>query len=150
MRYLSGTLTRAQSDNLMQRFQEDMVCQGWGIWALEDRQSLECIGFTGLAYPTWEAHFTPCVEIGWRLRYESWGFGYASEAARAALGYAFKTLRLQQLYAFTAKGNARSRAVMERIGMTAVAGGDFRHPNLPLNSPISQHVLYRKLNHSAE
>jgi RimJ/RimL family protein N-acetyltransferase len=96
----------------------------------------------------WQAHFTPCVEIGWRLGFDHWRKGYATEAARAAVGYAFETLRLTEIVSFTVPANHRSRAVMERLGMTSNESDDFDHPELPAGHPIRRHVLYRLRNPS--
>jgi RimJ/RimL family protein N-acetyltransferase len=102
------------------------------------------IGFVGLSVPTFEAHFTPCVEIGWRLAQEHWGQGYATEAARAAIDFGFQKFELSEIVSFTVPDNLRSRAVMERIGMTRSPADDFDHPALPENHPLRRHVLYRK------
>ncbi len=101
------------------------------------------IGFVGLVVPAFEAHFTPCVEIGWRLAAEHWGQGYASEAARAAAGHAFGELGLEQLVSFTTPANVRSQAVMRRIGMTHDPVDDFDHPRFPSGHRLCRHVLYR-------
>ncbi len=100
-------------------------------------------GFTGLAVPVWEAAFTPCVEIGWRLPRWAWGRGYASEAARAALRVAFTDLGLAEVVSFTAVPNQRSQAVMRRIGMTRDPEGDFDYPTIPVGQPMGRSVLYR-------
>ena len=101
------------------------------------------VGFVGLAIPRFEAHFTPCVEIGWRVASEYWNRGYASEAARAVLAFGFETLQLEEIVSFTVPGNFRSRRVMEKIGMKHNAADDFDHPLLPEGHPLRQHVLYR-------
>ena len=89
------------------------------------------VGFVGLSVPRFEAHFTPCVEIGWRLSPEHWGRGYATEAARAALVFGFETLQLDEIVSFTVPENLRSRRVMEKIGMSHSPADDFDHPALP-------------------
>lgn len=104
------------------------------------------IGFIGLNVPRFDAAFTPCVEIGWRLTRAAWGNGYATEGADAVLKYGFVSLGLPEIVAFTATGNERSRAVMERIGMTHDASEDFDHPSLPPGDPLAPHVLYRRSN----
>jgi RimJ/RimL family protein N-acetyltransferase len=96
-----------------------------------------------LSVPRFTAHFTPCVEIGWRLAYEHWGRGYATEAAQAAVAFAFGGLHLEELVAFTVPANQRSRKVMERIGMTRSDADDFDHPDLPEGHPLRRHMLYR-------
>ncbi|HET9520851.1 MAG TPA: GNAT family N-acetyltransferase, partial [Candidatus Limnocylindrales bacterium] len=90
-----------------------------------------------------EAPFTPAVEVGWRFDPEAWGHGYATEAARAAVGFGFEALGLDEIVSFTVPANVRSRAVMERIGMTHDPADDFDHPNLPDGHPLRRHVLYR-------
>ena len=100
-------------------------------------------GFIGLSIPSFEAPFTPCVEIGWRLDPEHWNRGYATEGARAALEYGFVSLQLPEIVSFTVPGNVRSRRVMEKIGMTHWASDDFDHPALPEGHPLRRHVLYR-------
>jgi len=100
-------------------------------------------GFTGLAVPRFEAHFTPCVEVGWRLAREHWGRGYATEAARAALADGFERLGLDEIVSFTAAGNLPSRRVMEKLGMKHDSADDFDHPSLAPGHPLRRHVLYR-------
>jgi RimJ/RimL family protein N-acetyltransferase len=141
MRYFPATLSREESDALAARASASLTERGWGLWAVEHRG--EFLGFTGLAVPRFEAHFTPAVEIGWRLAHAAWGFGYASEAATAVLRFAVEELRLDEVVSFTAVANRRSRAVMERIGMARDTAGDFDHPGVPEGSPLRRHVLYR-------
>jgi len=100
-------------------------------------------GFVGLAVPRFEAHFTPAVEVGWRLDAEWWGRGYATEAAREALRFGFTEAGLAEIVSFTAPANEPSRAVMRRIGMTHDPAGDFDHPALPPGHHLRRHVLYR-------
>jgi len=101
------------------------------------------IGFTGLHFAQFDAHFTPCVEVGWRLAFDYWGHGYATEAARLALGHGFGTLALPEIVSFTSTANHRSRAVMERLGMRRNAEDDFDRLTLPEGHPLRRHVLYR-------
>ncbi len=101
------------------------------------------IGFIGLSIPRFEAHFTPCVEIGWRLARAHWGRGYATEGARRVLAHGFGTLQLPEIVSFTTRDNQRSRAVMERIGMRRDPADDFDHPGLSPDHRLREHVLYR-------
>ena len=135
-------LTRRSSDELADRIEADIARQGWGLWALEERATGRFIGFTGLARPSFDAAFTPAVEIGWRLSRTAWGLGFATEAARAAAAFAFGELALDELVSFTVAGNARSRAVMRRLGMRHDHAGDFDHP-LVRDGDLRRHVLYR-------
>ena len=145
MEFFPRPLERAESDAAVARIREHFDRNGFGLWAVEVPGAADFIGFVGLAVPRFEAHFTPCVEIGWRLVREHWGHGYATEAARAVLDFAFLELHLEEVVSFTAEVNSRSRAVMERIGMTRSPGDDFDHPALPEGHPLRPHVLYRTL-----
>lgn len=143
MRWFPFTLSREESDALADRISGHIAEHGWGLWALEVADGGAFAGFTGLARPRFEAHFTPAVEIGWRLPRWAWGRGYATEAARAGLAYAFGTLGLDEVVSFTAAGNLPSRAVMERLGMTRDPADDFDHPMVERDHPLSRCVLYR-------
>ena len=120
MEHYPATLDRAQSDAFAIRARTKLAERGFGLWALEVRDGAPFVGYVGLAEPSFQAHFTPCIEIGWRLAYDHWGRGYASEAASAVLEHAFGVLALSEIVAFTAVGNRRSRRVMERLGMHRV------------------------------
>jgi len=141
--FLSRPLDRAESDAFVDRIVNHWADDGHGLWAVERREDGRFIGFVGLAVPNFAAAFTPCVEVGWRLAPEAWGHGYATEAAREALRFGFEELGLAEIVSFTVPSNARSRAVMERIGLTRDPADDFLHPNLPEGHRLRQHVLYR-------
>jgi len=143
MEHFPSRLTRAESDAFIKRMRERWTAEGFGLWAVERRADGRFLGFTGLAAPTFEAHVTPCVEVGWRFAVEAWGHGYATEAARAALRFGFEDLDLAEIVSFTVPANTRSRAVMERLGMTHDPADDFDHPRLPEGHPLRRHVLYR-------
>lgn len=149
MAHFPATLTRAESDAAADRLERELAERPFGLWALEIPGVTPFAGFTGLHVPGFKAAFTPCIEIGWRLAFAQWGHGYATEAARAALSYAWDTLDLAEVVAFTAVANARSRAVMARIGMRHDPAGDFDHPRLPEGHPQRRHVLYRVTRPSA-
>jgi RimJ/RimL family protein N-acetyltransferase len=142
MRYFPAPLSREQSDALVEHIELCFERDGWGLWALEVGDTGDFIGFTGLNRATFEAHFTPAVEVGWRLARESWGHGYATEAARAAARFGLQELGLEEIVSFTTVGNERSRAVMRRLGMTHDPAEDFDHPRVP-DGPLRRHVLYR-------
>ncbi|HEX2463947.1 MAG TPA: GNAT family N-acetyltransferase [Thermoanaerobaculia bacterium] len=143
MEYFPGRLTRAESDALVARATEHFARHGFGWWAVEVRDTADFLGFVGLLVPSFEAHFTPCVEIGWRLAREHWGRGYAPEAARAALRFGFERLALDQIVSFTVPANLKSRRVMEKIGMHREPADDFDRLSLPEGHPLRRHVLYR-------
>jgi ribosomal-protein-alanine N-acetyltransferase len=143
MEHFPELLTRQQSDELIEKIEGGFEANGFGLWALEVRGTGEFIGFTGLAVLGFEARFTPAVEVGWRLARSAWGNGYATEAAAAALGFGFGEAGLGEVVSFTTVANTRSRAVMERLGMSRDPGDDFEHPGLPPGHPQRPHVLYR-------
>jgi len=136
-------LTYEESAQSVRYIREHFSRHGYGMWAVEVRGGASFIGFIGLGVPSFEAPFMPCVEIGWRLAFEHWGHGYATEGARAALTFAFDSEGLREVVAFTTVGNVRSRRVMERLGMRRNAAEDFDHPNTPDGHPLRRHVLYR-------
>ena len=143
MRYFPSVLDREASDAVLDRLRAAVAEQGWGLWAVERADTGRLVGFTGLAVPRHPLPFLPCVEVGWRLARSASGHGFATEAAREALRVGFDDVGLDEVVSFTAVGNARSRAVMERLGMGHDTSGDFDHPALPLGHPLRRHVLYR-------
>jgi RimJ/RimL family protein N-acetyltransferase len=143
MRHFPSVLTRAESDALALGARALISSRGWGLWAVEVVEGARFIGFVGLAQPRFDAHFTPAVEIGWRLAREHWGSGYATEGARAVVATAFDELGLDELVSFTTVANAASRRVMERLEMTHDPADDFEHPLLAPGHPQRPHVLYR-------
>ena len=130
MEFYPQTMNRVESDALVERIEAHFERHGFGLWAVEVPTVAEFVGFVGLAVPRFEAAFTPCVEVGWRLGAEWWGYGYATEGARAAVRHGFEAVGLKEILSFTVPGNARSRAVMERLGMTRNEADDFDHPVL--------------------
>lgn len=149
MRHYPAVLSRAESDALADRIEEHFTRHGFGLWALELPGVAPFAGYVGLSVPRFEAAFTPCVEIGWRLARAHWDHGHASEAARNVLTFGFGELGLREIVSFTVPENARSRRVMERIGMTRDPRDDFDHPLLPEGHPLRRHVLYRKSRYTA-
>jgi RimJ/RimL family protein N-acetyltransferase len=141
MQHFPACLTRAESDALIDRFEAHFEAHGFGLFATELRATGELVGFIGLAIPQFEAYFTPCVEIGWRLGAVHWNQGLATEGARAVLRYAFDVLRLSELVSLAVAANLPSRRVMEKLGMTYE--GEFEHPRLPEGHPLRRHVIYR-------
>jgi RimJ/RimL family protein N-acetyltransferase len=143
MEYLPKPLDRVESDARAAGIRDHFARRGFGLWAVEVQGVADFIGFVGLSVPGFEAHFTPCVEVGWRLAHEHWGHGYATEAARAALEFGFQRLALEEIVSFTVPANWRSRSVMERIAMLRTPADDFDHPALPEGHRLRRHVLYR-------
>lgn len=142
MRHFPSLLTAAESNALAGKVSEMLEQQGWGLWAVEVVDGPRFVGFVGLNEPRFDAHFTPAIEVGWRLGRQHWGNGYATEAAHAAVDFGFGTLGLDEIVAMVAPANTRSRRVAERLGMTRDPADDFDHPRLP-EGPLRRHVLYR-------
>ncbi|MES2309268.1 MAG: GNAT family N-acetyltransferase [Verrucomicrobiota bacterium] len=143
MEFMLKTLSKKESNGFIRRIEESFDLLGFGFWALELKQENLFIGFTGLFSPTFQSHFTPCIEIGWRLGKEFWGNGFATEAASAALDFGFNTAKFDEIVSFTTQTNHRSRAVMRRLNMTHDPKDDFDHPSLPERHALRRHVLYR-------
>lgn len=149
MEFFAARLSRAESDQFVDRIEIHFRERGFGVFAAELRRDGAFIGFIGLNVPRFVAHFTPCVEIAWRLAAQYWGQGLATEGARAAMRNGFETLGLSEIVAFTLPTNLRSRRVMEKLGMTHDPTDDFDHPGLPESHPMRRHVLYRLKRESA-
>ena len=143
MEYFPSVLTREESQTRFALGQARMAQQGYGLWPVEVIGGAPFIGMVGLANPDFSAPFLPAVEVGWRLAAPHWGQGYATEAARAVLAYGFEQLGLPEIVSFTTVANARSRRVMDKLGMRRAPGDDFLHPKLPDGHPLQPHVLYR-------
>ena len=147
MRYFPSVLSTDQSDLYAETVQLGLEEREFGFWAIEVRSADQdqglFIGFAGLSVPQWNATFTPCLDIGWRLGRDYWGMGYASEAAHRILDYGFNQLDIEEVLSFASVLNARSIAVMERLGMIRNSEDDFVHPMFAPDSDLSRHVLYR-------
>jgi RimJ/RimL family protein N-acetyltransferase len=141
MEFFSSILSREESDAMADRCTALIKERGWGFWAVEHEATARFIGFVGLHVPAADLPFSPCVEIGWRLAFECWGQGLATEAARAVLDVGFNKLGLDEIVSFTSQLNVRSQSVMKKLGMQAAS--NFEHPALPPESPLRTHVLYR-------
>jgi RimJ/RimL family protein N-acetyltransferase len=141
--FLKGAMTFEECKNFIAAKNQTIEKMGFGLWAVTIKETGEMIGFVGLNPPDFESHFTPCVEIGWRLSSSHWGRGYAVEAAQAALKIGFENFGLKEIVSFTVPANLRSISVMKKIGMIRDLNGDFYHPKLSLEHPLSKHVLYR-------
>lgn len=143
MEHFPAPLTREQSDAMIDRIERAFDEQGYGLWALEEKATGRFVGFTGLVWQRFEAPFTPALEVGWRLARHAWGRGYATEAGRRAIEEGFARTEVDEIVSITAVGNVRSRAVMERLGLTRDPADDFDHPLIPEGHPLRPHVLYR-------
>lgn len=142
LEFLEGPLTKEESSAWIKKINQGCKENGFGLWAAALKTG-ELIGYVGINTCTFKADFTPCVEIEWRLGSQFWGHGYATEGAKAVLEYTFNKLNLKEIVAFTVPANIRSIRIMEKIGMERVLDGDFHHPNLSKDHPLSLHVLYR-------
>jgi len=141
--FLRGPLTKQEVVEFIALQNQQFEQLQFTLWATEEKSTGKLIGFIGLNSPKWESHFTPCVEIGWRLGSEYWGKGYATEGAKAALQYGFETVGLKEIVSFTVSDNTRSICVMEKLGMMRDFNGDFAHPCLDVNHKLSKHILYK-------
>jgi RimJ/RimL family protein N-acetyltransferase len=143
MEHFPKLLTSDESDAFIARIEEEFDERGFGLWAVEVPGRAPFIGFVGLHRVPFDAPFTPAVEVGWRIAREHWGYGYATEAARASVRYGFDEVNLDEILSFTIPDNVRSLKVMERIGMVRDPDSDFEHPNVPVGHRLRHHVVYR-------
>ena len=141
MTHFPALLTRPESDFVLEQLEAGFERSGFGIWCVE-RFDGAFLGLTGLSVVPFEEHFTPAVEVGWRMLPQAWGHGYATEAARESLRFGFEEVGLREIVSFASVGNVRSIAVMERLGMRRDVDGDFKHPLMDPEHVLAPHVLY--------
>ena len=142
MEYFPKLLTTSMSNTIAKKCQSLIDDNGWGFWAVSLKETDTFIGMVGLNNANADMPFSPAVEIAWRLDNDYWGLGYATEAARASLNFAFVELGIEEVVSFTAVINKRSQLVMERLGMTNTQE-NFYHPMLDPNHRLAEHVLYK-------
>lgn len=140
MRYFPKALSPEETRVFYHSIVSELKECGYGLYAVELKENEEFIGYIGFHRAAFEADFTPCVEIGWRLKKEAWGKGYATEGAAACLQYGFNELGFRDIYSFTADINKPSKSVMTKIGMSFIKM--FNHPKVEINSPLNKHVLF--------
>lgn len=135
MRFFPKTLSQTEAEQFVQRMQSHYNQFGFCYFAVEKLDTKEFIGFTGLLHQNYESPFTPCIDIGWRLKKSTWGNGYATEAATACLMFAKEKLISNEIYSIASKANKNSISVMKKIGMNYHSS--FQHPALK-NYPLLQ------------
>lgn len=143
--WLGGGQSRAEAEAHLKFLNGTLEAKGFSILAIERKTDGAFVGSAGLAPVREDIPFAPAVEVGWRLARHAWGHGYATEAARAAIDDGFSRLGLAEIVSFTAVGNRRSRAVMERLGLARDPTRDFDHPKLTAGHPLRPHVVYAAL-----
>jgi len=144
MEHFPAMLTTAQSNEFVDRIEDHFDQNGWGLWAAQVMDGAPFIGYVGLWPVSFDAHFTPAVEIGWRLDRPYWGHGYATEAARMVMTDGFARIDLCEIVSMTTTTNLRSQRVMRRLGMHRDPVDDFEHPSIPVGHHLRVHVLYRQ------
>ena len=146
MRYFPATLSFEESATLLQRIIEHQRINEYSLFAIHLKESDAFVGWCGLMKVPFPAHFTPAVEVGWRLNKIFWGKGLAPEAAKSVLRFGFLDLGLSEIVSFTAELNQPSIRVMQKIWMKCNPEDTFDHPKLPVNHPLQRHILYRSQN----
>lgn len=141
--YLPSPISESESRQFVRRIQDHFAEHGYGLYVLEKREDGSFLGYTGLNWAAFESHFTPALEVGWRLVRDAWGQGFATEAARACMAGIFLETDISEIVSFTVPANTRSAAVMQRLGMTRDPADDFIHPRLGPDHPLGPHILYR-------
>jgi len=142
MEFFPAPMTEEETRLMIKRIHHRFEKSGYGFYAVEKKSTNEFIGFTGFGIPSFESFFTPCVEIGWRLKKEEWGRGYAAEAASACIKYGFENLDLNKIVSFTSVLNLKSEKVMQKIGMNKI--GEFDHPFIDKDNRLCRHIVYEK------
>ena len=143
MKFFPNLLSRKESDNFIYKASTQIDENGFSFWAIELKETSEFIGTMGIAEVNFDEHFTPAIEIGWRLDNKFWRRGFGYEGAKAILTYAFNFLLFKEIVSFTSIINTPSISLMEKVGMKRDINGDFDHPRIELNDPLCKHVLYR-------
>lgn len=141
MKYFQSLMSDQKSADMIGWMKQHFLEKGYGLYAVDQLDTQTFIGFIGLSTPGFQADFTPCTEIGWRLKRAAWGQGLATEGAIRCLEYAFENFPFAEIYSFTAVINKPSERVMQKAGMQPVGG--FLHPLVADDSPLKEHVLYR-------
>lgn len=141
MEYFLKPLTPEETISFYQRIQQEFASSGYGLYAVEEKETQTFIGYVGFHNVPLEMSFAPAVEIGWRLHPDFWDKGYATEAATACLDYARRELKFKEIYSFTSLPNKRSERVMQKIGMSRVM--EFGHPLVEPTHPLYKHILYK-------
>ena len=141
MRFFPSILSREESEAYIDAIIDRLEKNGFGFWAVALKDTNEFIGFIGLNSPNIGLKIEPCIEIGWRLKKEFWGRGFATEGAKRVLRYAFDECQFEKVYSFTTIRNRNSENVMTKIGMKNT-NKNFFHPKIPKEHPLCEHVLY--------
>jgi [ribosomal protein S5]-alanine N-acetyltransferase len=141
MEYFPKLLNEDESNKFYERIVNNLHNNDYGLWAVEIKNDNQFIGFIGFNDTTFKSNFTPCVEIGWRIKKEEWGKGYATEGAKACLFYGFNKIGLKEIFSFTSKTNKRSEKVMIKIGLNKI--DEFKHPGIEEGNQLRKHVLYK-------
>ena len=142
MRHFPATLTRAESDAVIDRVTAAIDANGYGFWAVERRDDGALLGFAGLAEVAFASPIEGDIEIGWRLARHAWGAGYAREAAQAALAHGWTVIDRDRIVSMTVPANTRSWGLMERLGLARRPDLDFRHPRIADGHPLQPHIVY--------
>lgn len=140
MKFFPSILSVDETEKFYEVIQEEFEQYGYGLFAVEDKENGEFVGFIGFHWARFDSKFTPCIEIGWRLDKNAWGKGFATEGAKACLNYGFGILGFGRIYSFTSKINIKSEKVMKKIGLVKL--DEFDHPKLDKCSNLLRHVLY--------
>lgn len=143
MRYLGPPLSLEDAAAARTRQNGILASHGYCFWAVERKADGAFLGFCGLKPGPEGTPIHGKVEIGWRLRREAWGAGYAREAAEASIAWGWANTDAPEILAMTNIGNVRSWGLMERLGMVRDLEGDFDHPAVPIGDPLRPHILYR-------
>lgn len=140
MEFFPNIVTKQQTVEFVERMKNQYANKGFCYFAVEKLENQEFIGFIGLSEQTYKADFTPCIDIGWRIKSSEWNKGFATEGAKKCLNYALNDLKIEKIYSITPKVNIKSELIMTKIGMTKLY--EFEHSLLTDNERLKICVLY--------
>ncbi len=140
MKFFLNPLSHHETDRFLQNIEQELKVEGYGLYAVEVKDTGDFIGFIGFHKVVFPSDFTPCIEIGWRLVQKAWNKGYATEGAKACLDYGLNVLGLNEIYSFTSIFNTQSQNIMKKIGLQFVQ--EFNHPSINRDHSLCSHVLY--------
>ncbi len=141
MEFFPSISTKEQTIQFVERMKKQYKNKGFCYFAVDKLEDNEFIGFIGLSEQTYKAEFTPCIDIGWRIKSSEWNKGFASEGATKCLDYALNQLELENVYSIAPKINTKSEHIMTKIGLKKQY--EFEHSLLTDNDRLKTCVLYK-------
>jgi RimJ/RimL family protein N-acetyltransferase len=141
MEFFPSVSTKKQTIEFIEKMKKQYKDNGFCYFAVDKLENNNFIGFIGLSEQTYLANFTPCIDIGWRIKHNEWNNGFATEGAKKCLQYAFEALKIEEIFSIAPKVNLKSEHVMKKIGLEKQY--EFEHPLLKNEKRLKTCVLYK-------